>query len=125
MSESDISSNVADGQSYQIGVATIDRHYVENGQLVTMPDKPGENYAFDYASKTWNPDLTLAESSALAKRNQLLADGPDRVNPMWWASMSAADQTAVTEYRQALLDITQQPGFPLEITWPDLPDVFR
>lgn len=125
MSESSIELNLADGLSYGVGDAVIDRYFVENGQLVEMPDKPGENYIFEYTSKTWQPDLVLAESSALAKRNQLLADGPDRVNPMWWASMSAADQTAVTEYRQALLDITQQPGYPLEITWPDLPNFFR
>ena len=125
MSESSIELNLTDGLSYGVGDAVIDRHYVENSQLVEMPEKPDENHVFDYTSKTWIPDLAAATARALAKRNQLLADGPDRVNPMWWASMSAADQTAVTEYRQALLDITQQPGYPLEITWPDLPDVFK
>lgn len=123
MSESDIKLNVEESQNYSVGTATIDSHYVENGQLIEMPDRPGENYVFDYTNKTWQPDLKLAESSAMAKRNQLLADGPDRINPMWWASMSAAEQSDVTAYRQALLDAPQQPGYPLQIDWPPLPAV--
>lgn len=125
MSESSIELNLIDGLSYGVGDAVIDRHYVENGQLVEMPDKPGENYIFDYTSKTWQPDLVLAESSALAKRNQLLADGPDRVNPMWWASMTPAEQGEVSSYRQALLDITNQFGYPMDIEWPAIPSVFK
>lgn len=125
MSESDISLNVEDGQNYSIGIATVDRHYVENGQLVEMPDKPSENYVFDYTNKTWQPDLKIAESSAIAKRNQLLASGPDRVNPMWWASMTPVEQGEVSSYRQALLDITNQFGYPMDIEWPAIPSVFK
>ena len=39
-------------------------------------------------------------------------------NPLRWASFSTEQQTAWANYRQALLDIPQQAGFPNTITWP-------
>lgn len=124
MSESSIELNLTDGLSYGVGDAVIDRHYVENGQLAEIPKKPDENHVFDYTSKTWVPDIAAATARAMAKRNQLLADGPDRVNPLWWAAMSLSEKAEVAEYRQALLNITDQAGYPLQIDWPPPPAVF-
>lgn len=55
------------------------------------------------------------------KRNQLLADSdwtqiPDAVS-------AGADQRQWSEYRQQLREITSQPGFPWNVTWPQQPDV--
>lgn len=36
----------------------------------------------------------------------------DKISPMRWNSMSDTEKQAWTDYRQALLDITDQPGFP-------------
>lgn len=99
--------------------------YIDNGLVANMPEKPGDNFYFDYVTKSWAPDYALAKSKAIAKRSKLLADGPDRINPMWWSSMSAADQDEVSAYRQALLDITNQFGFPMDIEWPEIPSVFK
>jgi hypothetical protein len=122
--QSDIQLNVADGQRYGIGEATLDRHYVDNGHLIELPEKPGDNYLFDYTSKTWQPDILMATTRAIEKRNQLLANGPDRVNPLWWAAMSTTEKAEVAEYRQALLDITNQQGYPIQIDWPPVPWMF-
>lgn len=35
------------------------------------------------------------------------------------------DLEEVKSYRQALRDITKQSGFPKEVTWPELPSVFK
>lgn len=35
------------------------------------------------------------------------------------------DLEEVKTYRQALRDITKQSGFPKEVTWPELPSVFK
>lgn len=35
------------------------------------------------------------------------------------------DLEEVKTYRQALRDITKQSGFPREVTWPELPSVFK
>jgi hypothetical protein len=44
-------------------------------------------------------------------------------NPLRWASFSQAQQTAWADYRQALLDVPQQPGFPNTISWPTKPSL--
>ena len=42
-------------------------------------------------------------------------------NPLRWASLDAATQDAWAAYRQALLDVPQQAGFPNDVTWPTKP----
>ena len=42
-------------------------------------------------------------------------------NPLRWAAMSTEQQNAWTTYRQDLLDVPQQSGFPETITWPTKP----
>lgn len=41
-------------------------------------------------------------------------------NPLRWQSMSGEEQQRWADYRQALLDVPQQDGFPHEIEWPTL-----
>ena len=53
-------------------------------------------------------------------RDQLLAP-VDRVNPVWYASLTAEQQTELAHYRQALLDVPQQESFPSNISWPTKP----
>lgn len=50
------------------------------------------------------------------RRNRL--HHADRVGGVWWDAMSEAQREAWRNYRQALLDIPQQPGFP----WDGDPD---
>jgi hypothetical protein len=45
----------------------------------------------------------------------------DRVNPIWYVSLGVEQQVALQEYRQALLSVPQQPGFPESVTWPTRP----
>lgn len=42
-------------------------------------------------------------------------------NVLRWADMSAEKQAEWSTYRQALLDVPQQSGFPSIITWPVKP----
>lgn len=44
-------------------------------------------------------------------------------NPLRWESLSEAEQAEVRTYRQALLDVTDQSGFPSNISWPSKPSV--
>ena len=63
-----------------------------------------------------NNDLYNEEDSARTARNQLLA-----YTDVW--ALSDRNMTAEqTAYRQALRDITDQAGFPAEITWPTKPE---
>jgi len=56
------------------------------------------------------------------QRNALLRQMDSLVmNPMRWAQYTAEQQAAFAVYRQALLDIPQQDGFPHSIVWPQTP----
>lgn len=95
--------------------------YVADGQLVNMPPQPSADHVFDYDTMTWVFDTAGAAAKAIFERNQLLREGPDRISPVWWNSMTPEQQQAWAQYRQDLLDIPQQPEFPAVIIWPTAP----
>lgn len=96
---------------------TIGNQYVDHGALVDMPPQPSSDYSFDYDTKEWTPDVFAATQKAYAKRTELLNTYVDRINPIWWAAMSPEEQQAYVDYRQHLLDVPEQAGFPFEIDW--------
>lgn len=55
------------------------------------------------------------------RRDKLLKEKVDSINPMRWEMMSEEEKAAVKEYRTALLNIPQQPGFPNLVYWPKPP----
>lgn len=59
-----------------------------------------------------------------ASRNYILASAVDPLvsNPLRWADLTAEKQTEWAAYRRALLDLPQQEGFPIDITWPTQPE---
>lgn len=109
--------------SYVAGSWSSLQYYIADGQLVNKPKDPSNSYTkyqFDYATKTWQLDSTLSEFYARQTRDQLLST-IDRVNPIWYASLSAEQQSQLQQYRQDLLSVPQQLGFPGTITWPTQP----
>lgn len=44
-------------------------------------------------------------------------------NEIYWATLTASQRTERLAYRQLLLDLTEQPGFPTAIDWPVMPEV--
>lgn len=44
------------------------------------------------------------------------------INAIRWASLTDAQRQAWADYRQALLDVPQQEGFPHNVVWPVKPD---
>lgn len=66
-------------------------------------------------------DAALSEQLR-GERDGLLAEVDAFVgNPLRWATLSAEQQNAWAVYRQALLDVPQQSGFPNDVTWPIKP----
>jgi hypothetical protein len=53
-------------------------------------------------------------------RNDILNTTLDPIvsNPLRWAELTSEQQAAWATYRQALLDVPQQAGFPHNVTWP-------
>ena len=64
-----------------------------------------------------------AAANVRAERDMKLATEVDPIagNALRWAALTAAQQQAWADYRQALLDIPQQAGFPHDVVWPTKP----
>lgn len=86
-----------------------------NGQEVDMT--PEEIAALQAQSAEWEAGADdRAAEEVRRERNQLLA-GTD-----WWALSDNTMTQAQIDYRQALRDITDQAGFPHDVTWPTKPE---
>ncbi len=92
-------------------------HYYNDSEFVEFPPCPSPNHIFDYQTKTWVLDVSIAINSAIGQRNTLLAASDWTQLP----DVPLATKDAWATYRQALRDITAQPGYPLNIIWPDRP----
>jgi len=65
------------------------------------------------------PTPEQLEAQARAKRDRLLRELDVIVsNPLRWAEFDEPTKQALADYRQALLDVPQQEGFPDDIVWP-------
>jgi len=80
-----------------------------------------------YEPPTQEEILADATAQARGKRAELLAQNVDTyvMNALRWADLSAEQQGEIAAYRRALLDITDQVGFPLDIVWPEPPVFMR
>lgn len=57
------------------------------------------------------------------RADKLLAEvDPLAGNSLRWADLTSDQQQDVIDYRQSLLDITEQGGFPHSVNWPTKPD---
>ena len=98
-------------------------HYVKNNLVCERTPDPSNNevfYKFDANQEQWVVCLDLRPQISRDKRNTLLND-IDRVNPIWYASLTASQQQELQAYRHALLAVPQQVGFPTAIEWPAKP----
>ena len=74
------------------------------------------------------PTKAELDASAAAQirmeRDNILATVVDPIvsNNLRWAEMTTEKQAEWAAYRTALLDITDQAGFPTDITWPTKPE---
>ena len=110
-----------DGKTYIDGHYSSDEYYVDNGQPVAKATKPSDLHLFDYNTKTWIID-NLKLSTAIRNQREHLLATIDKINPIWYSTLTYEQQQDLITYRQALLDVPQQSGFPQSITWPIQPD---
>jgi hypothetical protein len=61
------------------------------------------------------------EAEVKAKRDGILLETVDRVNGLWWEAMPEEQKETWRNYRQALLDIPGQEGYPDTVAWPEAP----
>jgi len=98
-------------------MSNVDVYYIADGAVLHMPEKPTEFHEFDYSARCWKPSQSKAVFFTKRKRQYLLQQSD-------WTQLSdiSAETKALWEpYRQALRDITDQPGYPYDIVWPTPP----
>ena len=68
-------------------------------------------------------ELDAALSDQLREHRNSLLSVVDSIagNALRWATLSSEQQDVWAVYRQALLDVPQQSGFPNDVTWPVSP----
>jgi hypothetical protein len=76
---------------------------------------------FDPASKSFKPDVEALGAAVRTTRDERLAATDWVVIKSQETGLPVPPEWAA--YRQALRDITKQPGFPLEVEWPVEPEV--
>jgi len=93
---------------------------VNNDDLLSAMASAGDVAA--YVPPT-QEELDAAKAQAVrADRDQrLLVVDTIAGNALRWASLSAEQQAGWAAYRQSLLDVPQQAGFPSDVTWPEEP----
>ena len=71
----------------------------------------------------------LAEQEILVRQQRLYLlqtkVDPIASNNLRWSELTESEQDDIKLYRQGLLDITSQEGFPLSIDWPLVPTILE
>lgn len=110
--------------SYILGTWDAEQYKINHGQPVALPAKPATLgylvWQFDHAQQQWQLDRPRSIAQARAQRDQRLS-AVDRVNPLWYATLSDDRKAQLAAYRSDLLAVPQQPGFPAVIEWPTKP----
>lgn len=112
----DFNANIGADESWIEGAYAAAEYYVKSGKACLKPSRPDGFVTFDYAKSAWAADDTAAAAHVRAERQARLAASD------WTQAPDApTDKPAWAAYRQALRDVTGQPGFPHSIIWPDPP----
>jgi hypothetical protein len=122
---------ITNDQTFQDNLS--DKHFIEgsyngldfyidlNSKLpVKKPTQPSLNHEWNFNTQSWELNLAQETITQRQQRDQLLS-AIDRINPIWYASLTQEQQTELASYRQSLLDVPQQAGFPVTIEWPTKP----
>jgi hypothetical protein len=94
---------------------------------VETPIQPSPIHVWD-GSEWQEPAQEVKDAYAAERvrveRDYLLLGNVDPIaaNALRWASLSVEQQQAWAAYRQALLDVPAQTGFPHNVTWPSKPE---
>lgn len=92
-----------------------------NLELVVDINKNGTTTVTE---REFQPGSSIVSEDDIRKiRNSLLQEVVDKLagNALRWSLLTDAKKSEWVIYRQALLDIPQQPGFPESVIWPQTP----
>lgn len=109
-----LGSSIDHDGSFELDITLADGQTLDNIDVI--------NQTADVITIPVPSEEELAAQAVRQQRNQLLLELDAIVsNPLRWNSLTQAQHAAYAVYRQDLLDIPQQPGFPMNVTWPTKP----
>ncbi len=99
-------------------------------QAAWLAEAQAEAYAEAAAKVRSQRDKLLTESDAMTALDRFGMNLPDKVTATTMltvvkeilTALWSITKGAIGQYRQALRDLPEQPGFPFEIEWPDKPE---
>ena len=95
---------------------------IDNDYLFTQFAAKGDVAAY-VAPTQAELDAAAASGVRQDRADKLVAEvDPLAGNRLRWADLTSDQQQDVIDYRQSLLDITEQGGFPHSVNWPIKPD---
>lgn len=112
-----------------IPIENFDNYIAEmdtTDSIITVPKRPC--HCHDWINNSWVENVSKKqEFEAMFVRSQRdykLKTEVDPIvsNPLRWAEMTSEKQTEWAAYRTALLNLPEQEGFPLDVTWPTKPE---
>lgn len=110
------------GVTETVGYIADKDDIAETGQWVYAQIMSGDAGEIeDYTPPAPPTDEYLAEMARNERGSRLRYLDTILTNPLRWAAYSAEQQTVIAKYRQDLLDVPAQAGFPQEINWPVSP----
>lgn len=117
----EIELQLQEDESYIEGSYDDVTYYIEDNEPVEISAKPSPYAEFDYATKEWVLNSALAIADVAQKRQKLLiaSDWTDTLSAKTRLGDALYNQWQT--YRQALRDITDQAGYPLNVVWPAAP----
>lgn len=97
--------------------------WIDHAGLTLAPRHDGQ-VGWKLINSEWDYIAPIIDYAGKARRtrNILLRKYIDTMNPIRWDSFSQEKKQQWIQYRQNLLDIPQQSGFPNNIIWPTMPD---
>lgn len=111
------------GHAYVEGDYDTKQYYIKDGIAVERQQDPStytQKYYYHWITHTWLLDTLKTEVGVRSYRTELLTP-IDNVSPVRWNSLTPEQQAELQTYRQDLLDITNQEGFPTSVEWPIKP----
>jgi inorganic pyrophosphatase len=92
---------------------------IDNDEVMTLI---GTDFTAYVAPTQAELDAAAAVEVRADRDTRLLEVDAVAGNALRWAALDADTQALWSTYRQALLDVPQQAGFPTDITWPTKPE---
>jgi hypothetical protein len=95
----------------------------KNVDGVRIQMTPQEDAEVQVREAAWEAEADVRKAEEVRNERDAFLTEVDAVagNALRWAALDADTQAAWATYRQALLDVPQQSGFPNSVAWPQEP----